>query len=83
MMREEITVDNVNQTVQLLLDQTTHRNLLDELCEKLAAETDKGKQAGQKKHKFIKCVGLVSSGLVSPKHISRLNKALGFRAERT
>lgn len=37
-MREEITVDDVNQAVELLLHQATRRNLEDELGEQLAAE---------------------------------------------
>lgn len=38
-MSKEITVNNVNQTVELLFHQATRRNLDDELGEKLAAET--------------------------------------------
>lgn len=34
-MSEEVTVHNVNQTLQLLLDQAARRNLQDELCVQL------------------------------------------------
>ena len=36
-MTEEIAVDDVNQTVELLFHQATQRNLQDELGEQLAA----------------------------------------------
>lgn len=38
-MSKEVTVHNVNQTVQLLLDQAARRNLQDELCIQLAVWT--------------------------------------------
>ena len=37
MLREQVTVDDVYHTVQLLFDQSAQRNLEDELCEELAA----------------------------------------------
>lgn len=37
---EEIAVDDVNQTVELLFHQATRGNLEDELGEQLAAETE-------------------------------------------
>lgn len=39
-MSEEIAVDDVNQTVQLLFHQATRGNLEDELGEQLAVETE-------------------------------------------
>lgn len=41
-MIEEIAVYDVNQAVQLLFYQATHRDFKDELCKQLAMETQRG-----------------------------------------
>lgn len=48
-MSEEIAVDDVNQTIQLLFHQATQRNLQDELGEQLAVETGRGQRRGEKR----------------------------------
>lgn len=58
-MSEEIAVDDVNQTIQLLFHQATQRNLQDELGEQLAVETGRGQRRGGKKVKVIRHPGPV------------------------
>ena len=41
MLCEEITVDDVDEAVQLLFDQTTQRNLQNELCEQFTVKTNR------------------------------------------
>lgn len=50
-MSEEIAVDDINQTIQLLFHQPTQRNLQDELGEQLAVgERGRGTMKKKKGH---------------------------------
>lgn len=60
-MSEEVAVDDVDQTVQLLPHQATCRNLQDELGEQLATETE-----GDNQDKKVKAITASGAGRPRP-----------------
>lgn len=58
-MIEEIAVYDVNQAVQLLFYQATHRDFKDELCKQLAMETQRGQYKLKNKTKTVQLIKLV------------------------